>query len=119
MKTPKALLGTATLFALSTAPTFAINFGQSRVSQGLQGSSNSADNAVQTIISNATSFLYLLAVIYGLYGGFKILTAGTDPKKVDEGKNIIFHSVLGLIVIFLASSIVQFVVNAILGGTGS
>lgn len=62
----------------------AIQFGQTEVDSGLQGSTASADDAVQVLITNAISFLYLIAVIFALWGGFNILTAGGDEEKVKK-----------------------------------
>lgn len=109
------LAGAASLVALQSQVTNAIDFGEQRVEAGLQGDSRGADSAVQTLISNAITFLYLVAVVYALWGGFQILTAGGDEEKVKKGKTILVQAVIGLIVIFLASSIINWVVNSLLG----
>ena len=93
----------------------AIIFGETKVKDGLEGSGDSADNAVQVLITNAISFLYLVAVVYALWGGFNILTAGGDEEKVKKGKTVLIQAAIGLVVIFLASSIVNWVVTKILG----
>lgn len=59
-------------------------------------------------------FLGILAVCYGLYGGFLIMTAGGEDDKVKKGKQILIHVALGLVVIYLANSIVQWVLGSIL-----
>lgn len=92
-----------------------INYGSQNVQGGLKGTTETADSAVQTLITRAMMFLALLAVCYGLYGGYLMLTAGGDEKKVEQGKTILFQVALGLIVIFLANSVVQFVLTKILG----
>lgn len=109
-------IGYATLgSALLVQNTFAaINFGKDKVDSGLKGTEETADNAVQTLITNAMIFLAILAVCYGLYGGFLILTAGGEEDKVKKGRTILIQVGLGLIVIFLANSIVQFVLSKIL-----
>lgn len=95
----------------------AIRFGETEVDSGLQGSTASADDAVQVLITNAISFLYLVAVVFALWGGFNILTAGGDEEKVKKGKTILIQAAIGLVVIFLASSIVKWIVGSILGTT--
>lgn len=62
----------------------AINVGSNRVDSSLQGSADGADNAIQVLIANAISFLYLIAVVYAIWGGFNILTAGGDEEKVKK-----------------------------------
>ncbi len=93
----------------------AMNLGETRVDDSLKGDAGGADVAVQRLISNAITFLYLIAVCYALWWGFNILTAGGDEEKVKKGKTILIHAAIGLVVIFLASSIVKWIVNSILG----
>lgn len=107
-----ATLGSALLANQSFA---AIQYGSNKVSEDLKGSADTADGAIQTLVKNAMIFLAILAVLYGLYGGFLMLTAGGDDGKVKTGKTILIQVGLGLIVIFLANSIVQFVLKNILG----
>jgi hypothetical protein len=52
-----------------------------------------------------------------LYGGFQILTAGGDEEKVKKGKTTLIQAVIGLIVIFLASNIIRWVIGLGTGGT--
>lgn len=91
-----------------------INFGGDKVQSGLQGSRNTADVTIQKLVENAMFFLGILAVCYGLYGGFLMLTAGGEEDKVKRGRTILIQVALGLVVIFLANSIVQFVLSKIL-----
>ncbi|NDK08415.1 hypothetical protein EOM39_04170 [Candidatus Gracilibacteria bacterium] len=96
----------------------ALNFGSNKVNPELRGTNDGADVAVQTLIKNAMLFLYLVAVIYGLWGGFQILTAGGKDDQVKKGRTVIVQALIGLVVIWLASSIVQWLVSAILGVNG-
>lgn len=88
--------------------------GGATVKDGLKGSGDDAANAIQVIITSVISFLYLVAVIYALWGGFNILTAGGDEEKVKKGKTILIQALIGMVVIFLASSIVQWLVGTVL-----
>lgn len=69
----------------------------------------SADTVIQKWIWTAMTFLMILAVIYGLWGGFNILTAAWDEEKVKTGKKVLINAVIWLLVIFLAGSIMQWV----------
>ena len=60
------------------------------------------------------TFLAILAVVYGLYGGFLMVTAGGEEEKMKKGRTILIQVAIGLVVIFLANSIVQFVLTKIL-----
>ena len=79
----------------------------------MKGSDNTAEVAVQNLLSNAMIFLGILAVVYGIYGGFLIVTAGGEEDKVKKGKTILTQVAIGLVVIFLANSIIQWVLTKI------
>lgn len=87
------------------------------VDAGLKGTTNNVTQDVENIVAVLVGFLYLLAVLYAMWGGFNILTAGGDEEKVKKGKTILIQGGLGLLVIFLASSIVRWIINIVLGGT--
>lgn len=71
---------------------------------------------IQDIIAYLLMFLGIVGVIYIVYAGFNVLTAGGDEDKVKKSKATIFHVFIGLILIFLAFSIVRFVIGS--GGRG-
>lgn len=77
---------------------------------------DTADIAVQKIIWNATKFLYLIAVIYALWGWFQMLTAWWKEEQMKKWRTIIVQALIWLIVIWLANSIVALVVNSLLWG---
>ena len=71
---------------------------------------------VQDIIAYLLMFLGIVGVIYIIYAGFNVLTAAGDEDKVKKSKTTIFHVFIGLLLIFLAYSIVRFFIGA--GGAG-
>lgn len=106
------------LLAQNTLAQAAISFGwSSTVNSGLKGSDQSADQSVQTLIWNGLKFLYILAVVYGIWGWFQILTAAWADDKVKKWKTILIQALTWLVVIWLAGSIVQWLVTGILGWT--
>jgi hypothetical protein len=92
----------------------AMGFWEGNVSSGLKGSENTADNVVQNLITTAATFLAIVAVVFAIYGWFSILTAAGDDKKVTKGKTILIQAILGLFVIWIANSIVQWVIVKLL-----
>ena len=100
--------------ALLINQSFAIDFGGSRVDPNIKGAQDTADSAVQRLVGNVLLFLAIVAVLYGIYGGFLMVTAGGDEEKVKKGRTIIFQVLIGLVVIFLANSIVQWLLTLIL-----
>ncbi len=108
--------GIASLLALHASyASAAIDYGTGRVDSNLQWSWNDVSVAAQQIVNNLMGFLALIAVFYGLWGGFNILTAGGDEEKVKKGKTVLIQVSIGLVIIFLAYSIVTWVIGAILG----
>ncbi|NDK07689.1 hypothetical protein EOM39_00410 [Candidatus Gracilibacteria bacterium] len=97
----------------------AMNLDNKKTDSGLIGSSDSADTAIQGLIGKAIGFLYLVAVVYALWGGFQILTAAGKEEQVKKGRTIIVQALIGLVVIWLANSIVGWVVNSILSSGGN
>jgi hypothetical protein len=92
----------------------AISLWWTKVDAWLKWSNEWADTAVQVLIKNVMLFLYLVAVIYGLWGGFLILTAWWKEDNVKKWRTVIVQALIGLIVIWLASSVVQWLVTSIL-----
>jgi hypothetical protein len=50
-----------------------------------------------------------------LWGAFNILTAAWDEEKVKKGKTILMQAVAWLIVVFLANSIIMWVITGLFG----
>ena len=103
-----------TLLVAQTNVSMALNFWWDKVSDKIKGSNDTGDVAIQNLVGNAALFLGLLAVLYAIWGGFNILTAGWEEEKVKKGKTIIIQAAIGLVVIWLANSIVQWLLTKIL-----
>lgn len=58
-----------------------------------------------------------VATVMVLWGAFKILTAGGEPKKFEEGKHTIIYAAVGLAIVFLAGGVVSLVAD-LLGSAG-
>ena len=115
MNSLKSLAYSSVAAATIVQSTYAagINPGVEKVDERLKGRSDNLETGVQSIIGFITNLLYLISVCYALYGGFLILTSGGDEEKVKKGKTILMHGALGLLVIFLASSLISFIIRAI------
>ena len=68
---------------------------------------------IQQYVNFLMTFLYLIAVLYALWGGFQILTAGGDDEKVSKGKTILIQGAIGLFVIWISGTIVKFVLSVL------
>lgn len=83
---------------------------------GDNGTGGNFINTLDTILGYLIGLLYFVAIVFALYGGFQILTAGGDDEKVKKGKTTLINAVIGLVVIFLASSIVGWIIVNLEGG---
>ena len=75
----------------------------------------SAEVVIQTWMANILGFLYIAAVIIAIWWGFNILTAAWDEEKVKKGKTILIHAIIGIVIIYLAGSIIEWLLIAIVG----
>jgi hypothetical protein len=75
-------------------------------------------NGKTTINDIVVTIVWLLATIGGivafgfvLYGGFRYLTAGENPARVQEAKKIIIGSIIGIIIMSLSYLVVVLIIN--------
>jgi hypothetical protein len=64
-------------------------------------------------ISTSLSYIGIIAVILFVIAGFIWMTAGGNPKKVETAKQMIFNTVIGLVIIFAAFAIVMTVIRTV------
>ena len=96
-------------------------FAQSETTFWVNKASTTAQNlenrplseAVQYYVNFLMTFLYLVAVLYALWGGFLILTAGGEDDKVTKGKTILIQWGIWLLVIWLAGTIVKWILSVL------
>jgi len=69
-------------------------------------------------IKGLLSVIGSIALVLIIYGGFTWMTAAGSAEKVTKGRDIIVYVALGLIIIFSAYAILNFIFSA-LAGTSS
>lgn len=65
----------------------------------------------QDVVLYFLSFISIIAVIYIIYAGFQILIGGGDEEKMKKAKNIILYVIVGIIVMWLAYAIVEWIMK--------
>ena len=68
------------------------------------------------IISYLTTFITLIWVVIVIYAGFTILVSWWDEEKIKSAKRLILYAILWIILIWLAWSIMTFIVSILDGG---
>jgi type IV secretory pathway VirB2 component (pilin) len=59
----------------------------------------------------AINFAALLTVIMIIVAGFQYITSMGDEKKISNANRSLIFSLLGLILVFIAPSVIQFVID--------
>lgn len=76
------------------------------------------NQSLGNVVSVLATYIFPLAgialIIYLLYGGYTFLTAGGNPQKIEQGKQILTNALVGFLVMFAAYWVVQ-VVGIMLG----
>ena len=74
------------------------------------------NNGVFSRITNTILLIVgLISVIMLVYGGLRYILSGGDSKKVTDAKNTVLYAIIGLIISLLAFTIVNFVLNSVIG----
>jgi hypothetical protein len=107
----KALsLATAATFHLGMLATAYAQFGGQipDITDTATGGAGATRDAIVKVINFVLTFLALIAVVFVIVGGFRILAAGGNEENVTKGRKTIIYAIIGLIVIFFARVIVGF-----------
>ena len=67
------------------------------------------------LISVLLSFLGVIFLLIVVYSGFLWMTAGGNDAQIGKAKKLIVNGVVGLIIIFFAYGITQFVLTSVTG----
>lgn len=73
--------------------------------------------AVRSFLNYFLGFLGLVAVIFVIYAGVLMVTAGGDDDQVGKGKKILLWAAVGIVLVLLSYAIVSWVVGAGTAGT--
>ncbi|PIS32561.1 MAG: hypothetical protein COT39_03835, partial [Parcubacteria group bacterium CG08_land_8_20_14_0_20_48_21] len=75
--------------------------------------------AIMAVINILMGFLGIVALIVILLGGFFWMTAGGNDDRIAQGRGYIIAGVIGLVIIFASYALITFVINSMIGVTGS
>lgn len=65
--------------------------------------------AIIDVLNAVLMFLGIIAVVVIVIAGIRLIIGGADEGQREKARNAILYAVIGLIVVFLASAIVNFV----------
>ena len=81
------------------------------------GQSSDLKGTIANIINIVLGFLGIVAVLFILIGGFKVMTAAGNEENTESGKKAVTGGVIGLVIVFAAWAIASFVIGNLLGAT--
>lgn len=95
-----------------------IDPGLDKVDEDIKGINQGDPIAtIQSFLKLLLSLLGLVMVIMALWGGWKILTSGSEDEGKEAGKKIIINAIIGIVVIFFAWTITDLVFKILSGDT--
>ena len=74
---------------------------------------------IGSVIAAFAGLLGTVFMVLMLYGGWLWFTSQGDTKQVQKAKDVIINSVIGLAIILTAYAITNFILGALLTGTGN
>ena len=107
----------------SVAFAWALDFGETKAKEFAWDGGTGGITLMQ-MISNILTFIlmftWIIAVVFAVYGGFKIMTAAWDEDKVKKGKTTLINSLIGIFVVLIAYTLVGWIFTEAdtLSGTG-
>lgn len=79
--------------------------------------SQSLPELVGSIINALLALLGVIMVVIMIYAGFLWMTAAGNDEKVKKARGMMTNAVIGMIIIFAAYAITEFVIDAIVQAT--
>jgi succinate dehydrogenase/fumarate reductase cytochrome b subunit len=71
--------------------------------------------AIIKVITTVLDFILLIAVVYVIIAGIRLIVSGGDEGQKDKAKQTIIYVIVGIIVVLFARVIVTFVNNILSG----
>lgn len=115
----------SSLFSILFAPAlFATDFTIQDGVNAAHGNGQPADlfGAAGVFTTISSLMLYIigaLSVIMIIFGGLRYVLSGGNTASVTAAKNTILYAIVGVVVALLAYAVINFVLGALLPGTGS
>lgn len=84
-----------------------IDFDALQKTVGLKPDVGTVGGIVTSLVTYIFVFAGFALLLYLIFGGFQLMTAGGDPAKVKAAREFITNAVVGFFIIFVAYWVVQ------------
>ena len=71
------------------------------------------NDIVSAIIKWALTLAGVVAVVFIIYGGYQYITSSGDAEKAGKGRSTLINAIIGLVIIFIAYTLVRFLFDQI------
>ena len=107
----KHLLAQVSGAALASQLFFGKAFAALSTPPVIPGLSSDVDikNAIVTVITYVLDFILIIAVLFVIVAGIRLIISGGDEGEKDKAKTTIIYVIAGIVVVLLARVIVMFV----------
>lgn len=102
------LYSVASVYAQTNTPRPLIQANDSFVDAGTR-----VENIPTLLVNIVSALAIVLAVLYLMFGGIKLITAKGDRAAVESARKHIFSAVIGLVVVFGTFLLLQFIFNVL------
>ena len=89
----------------------AIDFGVDNVSEDLSSTELTLVQVLENVFQYVIWLFYFISIIFGVYSWFQIITSWWDEEKFKKWKSTLWNVVIWLIVIFLSSSLINWLIE--------
>ena len=72
-------------------------------------------DTILDVLATVLNFMALVAVVVIVIAGIRLVVAGAEDQQREKAKKMIIYTIVGLIIIILASAIVSFVADTLSG----
>lgn len=73
-----------------------------------------ASEYVQDVVLYLLTFITIIAVIYIIYAGFKILTSAGNDDEISKSKSTIVSVLIWIVIIWLSYTIVKWIIGVVM-----
>ncbi len=114
MKKLAALTTSTVAFLVSATSTFAQSAAPLiRQNKNFVNSNTKVENIPTLLVNMVSAVAVVLAVLYLMFGGIKLITAKGDRAAVESARKHIFSAVIGLVVVLGVFVLLQFIFNVL------
>lgn len=79
-----------------------------------EGATEKINELISDIINLFSLAVGVVSVFMIIIGGFKYITSGGESSNVSAAKNTILYAIIGLVIVALSQSIVQFILRRVI-----